>query len=68
MRSPSPYADPPGPPRDGRLFAVRYRDTRGQSVTRLFWRLGAAERFQLAVEARGGSAAIFRADVGGWAQ
>lgn len=40
---------------------------RGQSVTRLFWRLGAAERFRWAVEARGGSAAIYRADVGGWA-
>ncbi len=66
MRSPLPYADPPGPPRDSRLYAVRYRDTRGQTVTTLYWVRGAAERFAARVEARGGSAAIYRADVGGW--
>jgi len=66
MRSPLLSADPPGPPRNGRLFAVRYRDARGQSVTRLFWRLGAAERFRCAVEARGGSAITYATAIGRW--
>jgi len=68
MRSPSLHADPPGPPRAGALYAVRFTDVRGQSVTRLFWRVGAADRFAAAVEARGGSATIYRSVGGGWSR
>ena len=68
MRSPSPYADPTGPPRAGALYAVRYTDARGQTVTLLRRRVGAAERLAAAVEARGGSAAIYCAVVGGWSR
>ena len=66
MRSPSPYADPPGPPRAGALYAIRYVDQRGQTVTVLRHRVGAADRFAAAVEARGGSATVYRTVIGGW--
>ena len=66
MRSPAPYADPPGPPRGGRIYAVRYVDSRGQSVTKLFWRLGSAERFRDAVMARGGTATTYATAIGRW--
>lgn len=65
---PQPVRRPAGTVRDSRLFAVRYGDTRGQTVTTLYWVRGAAERFAARVEARGGYAAIYRADVGGWAR
>jgi len=45
---------------------VRFTDLRGQSVTRLFWRVGAADRLAAAVEARGGAATVYRTVVGGW--
>ncbi len=66
MRSPSPYTESPGPPRGRRLYAVRYTDVREQSVTRLFWRLGSAERFRDAVMARGGTATTYATAIGRW--
>jgi len=45
---------------------VRYTDVRGQSVTRLFWRVGAADRFRGKVMARGGSAIVYATGLGRW--
>jgi len=50
------------------LYAIRYVDQRGQTVTVLRHRVGAADRFAAAVEARGGRATVYRAVVGGWAR
>lgn len=66
MRSPSLYDHNPPPPPAGGLFAVRYIDVRGQTVTTLFRRRGAAEKFAARVEARGGSAAIYSTTIGRW--
>lgn len=66
MRSPSRHEQTPGPPRTGALFAVRYIDVRGQSVSALYRRLGAAERFAARVEARGGTAVIYCTTIGRW--
>ncbi len=66
MRSPSRHEHNPGPPRAGAMFAVRYIDVRGQSVTTLYRRLGAAERFAARVEARGGAAVIYRTAIERW--
>jgi len=66
MRSPLLSADPPGPPKGRRLHAVRYTDTRGQTVTTLFWRLGSAERLRDRVMVRGGTAITYATEVGGW--
>lgn len=57
---------PPGPPPLRRLYAVRYTDTRGQSVTTLFWRLGSAERLRDQVIARGGTATTYATALGNW--
>ncbi|MBA2768588.1 MAG: hypothetical protein H0U35_05560 [Sporichthyaceae bacterium] len=66
MRSPSLCVGPPGPPKGRRLYAVRYTDVRDQSVTKLFWRLGSAERFRDAVMARGGTATTYATAIGRW--
>ncbi len=60
------HDDPLGPPRGRRLYAVRYADARGRTVTTLFWRLGPAERLRDRVMARGGTAITYATEVGGW--
>jgi len=66
MRSPLLCVGPPGPPKGRRLYAVRYTDARGQTVTTLFWRLGSAERLRDRVMARGGVAITYATEVGAW--
>ena len=62
------YADPPGPPRRGALFGVRYTDVRGESVTTLYRVRGAAERLAARVADRGGTASIYCTEIGRWSR
>ena len=66
--APSLHADPQGPPWSGRLYAVRYTDVRGQSVTALYRVRGAAERFAARVADRGGSHVIYRTELERWSR
>ena len=55
-----------GPPRRGKLFAVRFVDHHDRVGSRLFRRRSSAERFAAHVEARGGTAAVFWSRIGAW--
>ena len=66
MRTPSAYLAPVGPPPGGLLFAVKYINFRGQTVTSLYRRRASAQALARKVEARGGTAALWVAELGDW--
>jgi len=66
MRSPHRDLVPVGPPASGQLYAVRYVDRRGQTVTTMYRRRCSAERLVCAVENRGGAAVLWVTTLGDW--
>ncbi len=66
MRRPCPISEAPGSPRGGSLYAVRYCDAAGRSVTELFRTRPAADRYAELITDRGGAPAVYRTLLHGW--
>ena len=64
LRAPGP--NPPPEPADGWVFAVRWTDRRGQSVTHLRRRACDAHRLADDIYALGGRPTVHRARLAGW--
>jgi len=58
----------PGPPRGGRLLAVRFIDHHDRVGSVLFRRRSSAERYAAHVEARGGVATVYFSKIGAWSK
>lgn len=57
-RSPGPQS-PPRPPRNGPLYAVRYVDHAGQTVTQTYARRASADRQAALIAGQGGSPEVW---------
>ena len=55
MRTPEPYADPPGPPRGGWLYSVAYTNSGGARCSVLFRTRATADRHANMIMDQGGS-------------
>jgi len=66
VRTPHRSLGPVGPPPGGLVFAVKYINFRGQTVTTLYRRRASAQALARRVEDRGGTAALWVTRLGTW--
>jgi hypothetical protein len=64
---PRPDAGPATPPRSGKVYQVRYLDRQGVTVSTVYRKRWAAERFAAQIRARGGTPTTWVATVDQWA-